>query len=131
MRNTASSKLLRSMGPPQPTTTGRYEDLTSTRPVSQRTALRHRARCRSQRLVRRLQPCRFRLRLFQDWDLRVCIFPQLEEVLIKGLSSINVALQNSRPRQPQVGKRSNGLVEGHSWVIQNLLEFGESCGAVV
>jgi hypothetical protein len=79
----------------------------------------------------RLQGCVFRLRLFQDRDRWVCIFPQPDEVLIKRSSVVLFAFQCSGTRKPEVSKSCDRFVDGHSGVIENPLEFGESRPAVV
>jgi hypothetical protein len=65
----------------------------------------------------------FRLRLFQDGDVGVSIFPQGEEVLIGGFCFGGVALHGIGSTQLEMSQYADGIADHDPGVIENFLKF--------
>ena len=67
-----------------------------------------------------------RLRLPQDGNIGVGIFPERKEIVIRRPCLSGVALQKIRSRQAEAGKHADCFVDHHTAVLQDLLELGRS-----
>jgi hypothetical protein len=73
----------------------------------------------------------FRFGLFQDGNFGVGVFPEGEEVLVCGLSFGGVAGEGIGTGQAQVRQCADWLVQDDAWMVENFLELGCGCAALV
>src|SRR5215471_16447662 len=71
------------------------------------------------------------LRLFQDWDFGVGIFPKRKKVLIGRLGLGDVALQHISATEAKMGKRTDWLHEDEAAMVVDLLELGGSLATLM
>src|SRR5271157_230258 len=81
--------------------------------------------------VESLQLRVLRLRLLQDGNIGVGIFPEGEEVQVRSLSLGSIALHGVGSCQLQTGQCTNWVADHDSRVIQDLAEFRRGLGALM
>ena len=70
------------------------------------------------------------LGFLEEWDLGVGVFPEGEEILVGGAGGGDVSLEDASARQTEMGKGGSHCVARHCSVIENVLEFPSSVGAI-
>ena len=90
--------------------------------------LRRRAAAAERKL---LQLGVFRLRLREDRDVGVGVFPEREEILVGSLRLDRISRQRERSAQLQVRQCADGIAGNDPAMIENFLEFRSGFGALV
>ena len=67
--------------------------------------------------------------LLQDGNIRVGIFPGIKKIFIGGVSLGCVALLFVGTSEPEMGERSDRLVEDKAGPLKNLVKFGGGSSA--
>ena len=75
-------------------------------------------------LVRRLQFRVFGFGLFKDWEVGVCILPQLEEILIIRLCFRGITLSECGTGKSEVRECGDRFVQRHSRIVEYPLKVG-------
>ena len=67
---------------------------------------------------------RTRTWLLEDGDAGVGVFPQREEILIRGAGFGGVALQHIGAGQAEMGERAGRTIPQEAAMVEDFLEFG-------
>ena len=67
----------------------------------------------------------------EDWNVRVGIFPEREEILIGRLGFGVVVLQGVGAGEAEMSECSDGFVEYNSAMVENFLELGSGFAALM
>jgi hypothetical protein len=78
-----------------------------------------------------LQFCVFRFALFQYGDIAAGVFPEREEILIRGLCFVGVALQHLRACETKMSEGADGLVHDDAGMGEDFLEFDGGLAALM
>src|SRR6266699_4349159 len=64
------------------------------------------------------------LSLLKDGDFKVGVFPECEEILIRGAALGNVALERVSASHLEMGQRADGFVEHNPAMVEDFLKLG-------
>jgi hypothetical protein len=78
-----------------------------------------------------LQLGEFCLRLLQDGNVVVGVFPEREEIQISYFRFRRNALYRIRTGEAQMEERANRFIHSHSAVVENFLELGYTFAAAM
>src|SRR5208283_2441504 len=73
----------------------------------------------------------FSLRLFEDRNVRVGVFPKREEILIGHLGFGGIALHRVGASEAEMRERPNGRIQSNSAMVEDFLELGSSFAALM
>src|SRR5260370_2295309 len=65
----------------------------------------------------------FRLSLLQDWNVMVGVFPQRQEILIRGAALGGVALQRIGTCELEMGQRADGFIQNNTTMVEDSLKL--------
>src|SRR5260370_18405962 len=68
----------------------------------------------------------FRLSLLQDWNVRVGVFPEGEEILVGSAARVGVALHRVGAPQLEMRQHSDGVIQSNPAMIEDFLKL--RCG---
>ena len=72
-----------------------------------------------------------RLSLFQDGDVGVGVFPQREEILIRGVGLRRIALQGIGAGAAEMRERTDGFHDHKAAMVEELLELSSGLSRVM
>src|SRR5215467_13513972 len=78
-----------------------------------------------------LQLCELRLGLFQNGDVRVGVFPEVEKFLISGLPPGGIAIHFVSPASLKICEGSNGITQNQSAMGEYFLKLAGCVSAFV
>jgi hypothetical protein len=78
-----------------------------------------------------LQLLVFRFRSNEDGDIGVRIFPERQEILIRGAGFRGVSLHGIRSADLEMRQHTDGFVEHHAAMVEDFLEFGRGFAALM
>ena len=82
-------------------------------------------------VARLLQLGVFRLGFLQNGDVGIGVFPQREEILIRGAGFDGVALHGIRSSDLKMGECADGFVDYDSTMVEDFLELGGGFAALL
>ena len=73
----------------------------------------------------------FRFCSDEDGNVRICVFPKREEILIGGAGFRGVALQHVRAGKAEMRERADGFGQHSPTMVEDFLEFDDGFGATM